>query len=100
MVSGNPTNGRDETPFLSAENSIPGEVDTVVRGAFHPRDHCEEDASLPSDKKKGEDGLNSPINKPRASHRLIGERPTPAKVGVSPHEPEGFYTRLQNLRNT
>ena len=74
--SGNPGTGRDEPPFLSAENSIPGEVDTVVRGAFHPRDHCEEDASLPSEEKKGKDGLGSPINKPRASHKLIGERPT------------------------
>ena len=49
--SGNPGTGRDEPPFLSAENSIPGEVDTVVRGAFHPRDHYEEDVSLPSDSK-------------------------------------------------
>ena len=85
MVSGNPTNGRDETPFLSAENSIPGEVDTVVRDAFHPRDHCEEDANLPSELKKQHDGPDGLINEPRASHKLIGERPTPAEVGVSPH---------------
>ena len=83
--SGNPGTGRDEPPFLSAENPIPGEVDTVVRDASHPRDHCEEDANLPSELKEQHDGPDGPINEPRASHERIGERPTPAEVGVSPH---------------
>ena len=55
--------GRDESPFLPAGNPIPGEVGTVVCDAVNPRDHCEEDASLPSEKKKEKDGLNSTFKK-------------------------------------
>ena len=83
MVSGNPTNGRDETPFLSAENSIPGEVDTVVRDAFHPRGHCEGDANLPSELEKQYDGLDSPINEPRTSHMLLTEPNVPTTYSTN-----------------
>ena len=86
--SGNPGTGRDEPPFLSAENPIPGEIDTVVRDDFYPRDYCEEDANLPSVNHEQLDGLDSQISRPRTSHGLKGERPTSAEGGVSPHETE------------
>ena len=42
---------------------MPVEVDTVVRGAVHPRDHCEEDANLPSELEKHHDGLDQETEK-------------------------------------
>ena len=84
-------------------NSIPGEVDTVVRDAVHPRGHCEGDANLPSELEKQYDGLDSPINEPRTSHMLLTEPNVPTTTeragqlfAVVRADP---VTRLRTLRH-
>ena len=76
----------DESPFLPAGNPIPPEAEAVVRDAVRPRTSCEEDASLPSKFLSRDFGLDSPIELPRASHKLERGRPIKSVIGLSsPH---------------
>ena len=73
----------DESPFLPAGNPIPPEAEAVVRDAVRPRTSCEEDASLSSKFLNRDFGLDSPIEPPRASHKLKRGRPIESVIESS-----------------
>ena len=86
--SGNPSTGRGEPPFLSAESTTPGEADNVA-DVFCPRNDTAEDANLPRELEEHQTEPPGPISEPRASHELLGERPNSKELDVPPHEPAG-----------
>ena len=93
QVGNSGSNGMDESPFLPAGSPIPPEAEAVVRDAVRPRTSCEGDASLPSEFLKQDDGPDSPIKTPRASHELKGGRPIEAVIGSSTHGTEDPTSR-------
>ena len=72
-----------ESPFLPAGNPIPHEVEAVARDVVRPRTSCEEDASLSSKFLNRDFGLDSPIEPPRASHKLKRGRPIESVIESS-----------------
>ena len=73
MVSGDPTNRRDETPFFSAESTTPGEADHVT-DVLGPRNDCAGGADLLRESTEHQPEPPGPIIEPRASHMLLAER--------------------------
>ena len=71
--SGNPTTGRGEPPFFSAESTTPGEA-AHVRDVFGPRNDCAGDADLLCESAGHQPEPPGPIIEPRASHMLLAER--------------------------
>ena len=76
MVSGDPTNRRDETPFFSAESTTPGEADHVT-DVLGPRNDCAGGADLLRESTVYQSEQPGPITEPRTSHMLSTERTRP-----------------------
>ena len=81
---GNPTTGRGEPPFLSAESTTPGEADNVAN-VFCPRNDCTGAVNLPHELGGHQTEPPGPIIEPRDSHELLGERPNLKRLDFLHH---------------
>ena len=82
MVSGEPTNGRDETPFFSAESTTPGEADHVT-DVLGPRNDCAGGADLPRESIEHQSEQLGLIKEPRTSHMLMTESNVPTTYSTN-----------------